>query len=127
MYDFYLINAELPGELQLSVNLCIGWRVSKYVEGLDSNILGLPYSTKLKTYFRVGLSSMPPKKIHPAIMNNPFLPHKEIDETYDLKGLTVGRGYPEAKTEKSHSKPKLGRCQPSVAPETFETELNERA
>jgi 1-phosphatidylinositol-4-phosphate 5-kinase len=30
-------------------------------------------------------------------MNNLFPPHKDIHETYDLKGSTVGREYPEAK------------------------------
>jgi 1-phosphatidylinositol-4-phosphate 5-kinase len=30
-------------------------------------------------------------------MNNLFPPHKNIHETYDLKGSTVGRKYPEEK------------------------------
>ncbi|KAI9436147.1 SAICAR synthase-like protein [Lactarius psammicola] len=34
-------------------------------------------------------------KIHFVIMNNLFPAHKDIHETYDLKGSTVGRLYPE--------------------------------
>lgn len=37
------------------------------------------------------------KKIHFVIMNNLFPPHKDIHETYDLKGSAVGREYPEEK------------------------------
>ncbi|KAI0703017.1 SAICAR synthase-like protein [Cytidiella melzeri] len=37
------------------------------------------------------------KKIHFVIMNNLFPPHKDVHETYDLKGSTVGREYPEEK------------------------------
>ncbi|KAJ6577316.1 SAICAR synthase-like protein [Mycena capillaripes] len=36
-------------------------------------------------------------KIHFVIMNNLFPPHRDIHETFDLKGSTVGREYPEAK------------------------------
>ena len=36
-------------------------------------------------------------KIHFVIMNNLFPPHKDVHETYDLKGSTVGREYPEDK------------------------------
>ncbi|KAH9924066.1 uncharacterized protein B0H18DRAFT_955645 [Fomitopsis serialis] len=35
------------------------------------------------------------RKIHFVIMNNLFPPHRDIHETYDLKGSTVGREYPE--------------------------------
>lgn len=35
------------------------------------------------------------RKIHFVIMNNLFPPHKDIHETYDLKGSTVGREFPE--------------------------------
>ncbi|KAF9232464.1 hypothetical protein BU15DRAFT_90638 [Melanogaster broomeanus] len=41
------------------------------------------------------------RKIHFVIMNNLFLPHKDIHETYDLKGSTVGREYPEEKAQKN--------------------------
>ena len=34
-------------------------------------------------------------------MNNIFPPHRDIHETYDLKGSTVGREYPEDKAEKN--------------------------
>ncbi|EKM60150.1 uncharacterized protein PHACADRAFT_251043 [Phanerochaete carnosa HHB-10118-sp] len=37
------------------------------------------------------------RKIHFVIMNNLFPPHKDVHETYDLKGSTVGREYPEVK------------------------------
>jgi 1-phosphatidylinositol-4-phosphate 5-kinase len=37
------------------------------------------------------------RKIHFVIMNNLFPPHKDIHETYDLKGSTFGREYPEDK------------------------------
>lgn len=37
------------------------------------------------------------RKIHFVIMNNLFPAHKDIHETYDLKGSTVGREYPEDK------------------------------
>jgi 1-phosphatidylinositol-4-phosphate 5-kinase len=37
------------------------------------------------------------RKIHFVIMNNIFPPHKDVHETYDLKGSTVGREYPEDK------------------------------
>jgi 1-phosphatidylinositol-4-phosphate 5-kinase len=35
-------------------------------------------------------------KIHFVIMNNRFPPHKDVRETYDLKGSTIGLEYPEA-------------------------------
>ncbi|KAG6330617.1 hypothetical protein ID866_8472 [Astraeus odoratus] len=41
------------------------------------------------------------RKIHFVIMNNLFPPHKDIHETYDLKGSTVGRVYPEEKAQKN--------------------------
>ena len=34
-------------------------------------------------------------------MNNLFPPHKDVHETFDLKGSTVGRTYPEDKAEKN--------------------------
>lgn len=34
-------------------------------------------------------------------MNNLFPPHRDIHETYDLKGSTVGREYPEEKAKKN--------------------------
>ena len=41
------------------------------------------------------------RKIHFVIMNNLFPPHKDVHETYDLKGSTVGREYPEDKAMKN--------------------------
>lgn len=35
-------------------------------------------------------------------MNNLFPPHKDIHETYDLKGSTVGREYPELENKKDN-------------------------
>ncbi|KAF8227038.1 SAICAR synthase-like protein [Tricholoma matsutake] len=40
------------------------------------------------------------RKIHFVIMNNLFPPHRDIHETYDLKGSTIGREYPEEKAQK---------------------------
>lgn len=39
------------------------------------------------------------RKIHFVIMNNLFPPHRDIHETYDLKGSSVGREYPEEKAK----------------------------
>ncbi|RGB36509.1 hypothetical protein C1646_622804 [Rhizophagus diaphanus] len=41
------------------------------------------------------------QKIHFVIMNNIFPPHRDIHETYDLKGSTVGREYNEADAAKN--------------------------
>lgn len=43
------------------------------------------------------------RKIHFVIMNNLFPPHKDIHETYDLKGSTVGRLYPWDKAKEKGS------------------------
>ncbi|KIR79825.1 1-phosphatidylinositol-4-phosphate 5-kinase [Cryptococcus gattii EJB2] len=40
-------------------------------------------------------------KIHFVIMNNLFPPHRDIHETYDLKGSSFGREYPEEKAAKN--------------------------
>ncbi|ORX34962.1 hypothetical protein BD324DRAFT_582830 [Kockovaella imperatae] len=39
------------------------------------------------------------RKIHFVIMNNLFPPHRDIHETYDLKGSAYGREYPEEKAK----------------------------
>ncbi|KAK0525171.1 Phosphatidylinositol-4-phosphate 5-kinase [Tilletia horrida] len=39
------------------------------------------------------------RKIHFVIMNNLFPPHRDIHETYDLKGSAIGREYPEEKAK----------------------------
>lgn len=41
------------------------------------------------------------KKIHFVIMNNLFPPHRDIHETYDLKGSAIGRLYPEEKAKQN--------------------------
>ncbi|KAI0042077.1 SAICAR synthase-like protein [Auriscalpium vulgare] len=41
------------------------------------------------------------RKIHFVIMNNLFPAHKDVHETYDLKGSTVGRLYPEERAEQN--------------------------
>jgi len=41
------------------------------------------------------------RKIHFVIMNNLFPPHRDIHETYDLKGSAFGREYPEEKAKKN--------------------------
>jgi len=41
------------------------------------------------------------QKIHFMIMNNLFWPHQDIHKTYDLKGSTVGREYPEEKAARN--------------------------
>lgn len=41
------------------------------------------------------------RKIHFVIMNNLFPPHKDVHETYDLKGSTVGREYPEERAREN--------------------------
>lgn len=43
------------------------------------------------------------RKIHFVIMNNLFPPHKDVHDTYDLKGSTVGRVYPEDKARENPS------------------------
>ncbi|KAK9479525.1 SAICAR synthase [Lipomyces japonicus] len=39
------------------------------------------------------------RKIHFIIMNNLFPPHRDIHQTFDLKGSTIGRDYDEKKLE----------------------------
>ena len=41
------------------------------------------------------------RKIHFVIMNNLFPPHRDIHETYDLKGSAYGREYDEEKAKKN--------------------------
>ncbi|BGP24638.1 Phosphatidylinositol-4-phosphate 5-kinase [Rhodotorula toruloides] len=41
------------------------------------------------------------RKIHFVIMNNLFPPHRDIHETYDLKGSAIGRLYPEEKAKQN--------------------------
>ena len=39
------------------------------------------------------------RKIHFVVMNNLFPPHRDVHNTYDLKGSTIGRNYDERKLE----------------------------
>lgn len=49
-----------------------------------------------------GLQKLPHgREIHFMVMNNLFLPHRDIHETLHLKGLTVGREHPEEKADKN--------------------------
>lgn len=48
------------------------------------------------------------KKIHFVIMNNLFPAHRDIHETYDLKGSTVGRLYPEEKLKEKEKEKEGG-------------------
>lgn len=41
------------------------------------------------------------RKIHFVVMNNLFPPHRDIHQTFDLKGSTVGRDYKEEDMEKN--------------------------
>lgn len=41
------------------------------------------------------------RKIHFVIMNNLFPPHRDIHETYDLKGSAIGREYSEEKVKEN--------------------------
>ncbi|GAA99345.1 uncharacterized protein L969DRAFT_98710 [Mixia osmundae IAM 14324] len=41
------------------------------------------------------------RKIHFVIFNNLFPPHRDVHETYDLKGSSIGREYPEEKAARN--------------------------
>lgn len=67
--------------------------LKKYYEHVKSN----PH-TLLSRFYGLHRVKLPRgRKIHFVIMNNLFPPHRDIHETYDLKGSTVGREYPEDK------------------------------
>ncbi|KAI0075582.1 SAICAR synthase-like protein [Panus rudis PR-1116 ss-1] len=67
--------------------------LKKYHEHVKNN----PH-TLLSRFYGLHRVKLPRgRKIHFVIMNNLFPPHKDIHETYDLKGSTVGREYPEEK------------------------------
>lgn len=53
-------------------------------------------NTLLSQFYGLHRVKMPyGKKIHFVVMNNLFPPHRDIHETFDLKGSTVGRDYKE--------------------------------
>lgn len=69
----------------------------KYHEHIKSN----PH-TLLSRFYGLHRVKLPRgHKIHFVIMNNLFPPHKDVHETYDLKGSTVGREYPEEKAKQN--------------------------
>ena len=71
--------------------------LKQYYEHIKSN----PH-TLLSRFYGLHRVKLPHgRKIHFVIMNNLFPPHKDIHETYDLKGSTVGREYPEEKAAKN--------------------------
>ncbi|KAL0066913.1 Phosphatidylinositol-4-phosphate 5-kinase [Marasmius tenuissimus] len=79
--------------------------LKKYYEHVKSN----PH-TLISRFYGLHRVKLPRgRKIHFVIMNNLFPPHKDIHETYDLKGSTVGREWidkhkdEEPLTEKSES------------------------
>jgi 1-phosphatidylinositol-4-phosphate 5-kinase len=45
------------------------------------------------------------RKIHFVVMNNLFPPHRDIHQTFDLKGSTIGRDFKEEDLEKIHARP----------------------
>lgn len=56
--------------------------------------------TLLSRFYGLHRVKMPRgRKIHFVIMNNLFPPHRDIHETYDLKGSSFGREYPEDKAK----------------------------
>ncbi|KAI0375997.1 SAICAR synthase-like protein [Pilatotrama ljubarskyi] len=67
--------------------------LKRYYEHIKNN----PH-TLLSRFYGLHRVKLPHgRKIHFVIMNNLFPAHKDIHETYDLKGSTVGREYPEEK------------------------------
>lgn len=71
--------------------------LEKYYKHAQSN----PH-TLLSRFYGLHRVKLPRgRKIHFVIMNNLFPPHRDIHETYDLKGSTVGREYPEEKARQN--------------------------
>jgi 1-phosphatidylinositol-4-phosphate 5-kinase len=71
--------------------------LEKYYNHVQSN----PH-TLLSRFYGLHRVKLPRgRKIHFVIMNNLFPPHRDIHETYDLKGSTVGREYPEEKAKQN--------------------------
>ncbi|KAH6647271.1 hypothetical protein BKA67DRAFT_525369 [Truncatella angustata] len=60
-------------------------------------------NTLLSQFYGLHRVKMPwsGKKIHFVVMNNLFPPHRDIHQTFDLKGSTVGRDYREEDLEKN--------------------------
>ncbi|KAJ4403190.1 Phosphatidylinositol-4-phosphate 5-kinase [Neurospora sp. IMI 360204] len=59
-------------------------------------------NTLLSQFYGLHRVKMPyGKKIHFVVMNNLFPPHRDIHETFDLKGSTIGRDYREEDLDKN--------------------------
>jgi len=59
-------------------------------------------NTLLSQFYGLHRVKMPfGKKIHFVVMNNLFPPHRDIHQTFDLKGSTIGRDYREADLSKN--------------------------
>ncbi|KAI1826555.1 hypothetical protein F4861DRAFT_496409 [Xylaria intraflava] len=59
-------------------------------------------NTLLSQFYGLHRVKMPyGKKIHFVVMNNLFPPHRDIHNTFDLKGSTIGRDYKEEDLEKN--------------------------
>ncbi|KAI1865590.1 hypothetical protein JX265_007913 [Neoarthrinium moseri] len=60
-------------------------------------------NTLLSQFYGLHRVKMPwsGKKIHFVVMNNLFPPHRDIHQTFDLKGSTIGRDYKEEDLEKN--------------------------
>ncbi|KAK4124454.1 SAICAR synthase-like protein [Parathielavia appendiculata] len=59
-------------------------------------------NTLLSQFYGLHRVKMPyGRKIHFVVMNNLFPPHRDIHQTFDLKGSTVGRDYREEDLEKN--------------------------
>lgn len=57
-------------------------------------------NTLLSQFYGLHRVKMPyGKKIHFVVMNNLFPPHRDIHQTFDLKGSTIGRDYREEELE----------------------------
>lgn len=69
--------------------------LKRYHEHVKSN----PH-TLLSRFYGLHRVKLPHgRKIHFVIMNNLMPPHRDVHETYDLKGSTVSREYPEEKAK----------------------------
>lgn len=59
-------------------------------------------NTLLSQFYGLHRVKMPyGKKIHFVVMNNLFPPHRDIHQTFDLKGSTIGRDYREEDLERN--------------------------
>ncbi|KAH8918439.1 SAICAR synthase-like protein [Atractiella rhizophila] len=69
----------------------------KVLKEYHQHVLKNPH-TLLSRFYGLHRVKLPRgRKIHFLVMNNLFPPHRDIHETYDLKGSAIGREYPEEK------------------------------